>query len=146
MQYGYLVFRNGATRTYEHSFDPCCLVDLSSSDYTVSWEIVDNDFFSYNYLGDGASSISYSVFTDAPSSETPQPGQIAWLIATTPRFPLQLILASCLLSIYQDPSWLVVRQTCWSQIKNNNESYRWLDPHWIANIETWCNWWMVPVT
>ena len=143
IQYGYLIYRNGATRTYEFTHNKDDVDALVAPDWGVEWFISDDlvDYFSYNYLADpNTKKIVHDPIEEPIIPDTPQPDAVGMMIVMQSDFPMMLIIAYCAcVKPYAAPYYTPGRMVTWAGIKRNNLP-DWLPPHWIANLETWCRW------
>lgn len=148
--YADLVFRNGATRTYEVLESVSAETTLGENDVRVAWEVdlSDPDFFSYNYLRDPETdALSHDPIEDPELPEAPQPDAVGMMLCVTPGCPSMLLIAFCAcVPLYSHPYYTAGRIAAWAVIKQKNDLPAWLRPHWVANIETWARWNAVPIT
>jgi len=143
--YGWLIFRNGATRTYEVVFAPNLTQNIISPDYFVPWQISNDgggnpDFFSYNYLGDpNTQTITYSTYSQPSPSASPEPDNVMSLLLGVPNYFPDIFTVASFVKLFPDTAYLSLRQSFWANIQNP------IPLNWIQNIQNWCHWYDVDI-
>lgn len=145
MTYGWLVFRNNETRTWEYYIGDLP-IEVSEPNYAVMWEPEEDDYCPQNYLRDGET-ISRSVNEASPTASPDPDGMGAEMVAR--QAPWELFALFSLIKHYPGnaggefwhPS---VRQNCWALLKSQGLPF--LTKPWVSNMERWAREHQVDIT